>query len=993
LKTSLLIILSLCWIPEFCLAQNQAAPSRDPLLDSIEACDNRGELARSNVFARQWVDKVKLAPGKDSVDYAKALVLLSDGLMAEGPSDEVRSLLDQALQIQIRGLGPDHGDVGRTTAKMGNYYFAKEDLDLTETWWKKALTIREKAFGPESEFVATTLYNLGLLYEITDFRNSESFHRRALDIRKKVLPPEHEDIGNSLQALGNLYMNSFGDYVKAEPMFQTALEIQLKTLGPDHLYVGYTLNSLGDLYQSVGDYEKAEQFSLRSHQIIAKASGPESGEAGLLLNNLGALYQETGDFAKASFYHQKALAVHSKSEEEGTAKATTLMNLGIVNTHLGNYALAAKQFTQAQAIKARVLGKDHPSTAFVQFQLFSQYCQTGAFRKAEKEGISALNRLEKTWGETHPETMNCRNTMGILRWSEGKTEEARKWFWKNNQLGMVVLENVFPHMSERGREVFMEKASRNGKYFQSFCAAHGKRNALVSGSLYNHRLAYKGLLLNTSARWRQKAKNSGDSSLIHQYEQWENLRGQIGNLFSSTDGAERSTMDSLIEKAEILEKSLSKNLARSGGSEERKLRTWQDVRKNLKPGEAAIEMVRVQKFGVSRRVTDTTVVPKKRYNVQDLTDTIQYVALLLKKDSPYPEMILLENGNDLEGKSLKRYQNSIQHRIPDQKAYQSFWEPLGKQLKGIRRIWFSADGIYHQINLNTLQNPKTGKYILDEIDLQLVTSTKQLLPHDKVETTGKTACLVGNPDFGAPSAQPLMAGISRSASSSYYLKPNPDAHLENLPGTQQEIDSVARILERNGWNVKKLVGADANEQNVKDQEKPQILLLSTHGYFKADQTPGHNPLINSGLLLAGSEKTLRSGKAEDSEDGILTAYEAMNLNLENTELAILSACETGLGEIKNGEGVYGLQRAFQVAGARSLIMSLWKVDDDATQELMVRFYKNWLSPPAPKGGVVLAPPLGVGGPGLRAAFLKAQKELKAKYPDPYYWGAFVMVGE
>jgi len=154
------------------------------------------------------------------------------------------------------------------------------------------------------------------------------------------------------------------------------------------------------------------------------------------------------------------------------------------------------------------------------------------------------------------------------------------------------------------------------------------------------------------------------------------------------------------------------------------------------------------------------------------------------------------------------------------------------------------------------------------------------------------------------------------------------------------------------------------------------LHIATHGYFQPDNKAENNPLLRSGLMLSGAGSTIRGISNSSGEDGILTAYEAMNLNLDNTDLVILSACETGLGDIKNGEGVYGLQRAFKVAGAKTLVMSLWKVSDEATQELMVTFCKNWL----------------LSG-NKREAFLLAQKALKAKYPEPYYWGAFVMVGE
>ncbi|HRH35703.1 MAG TPA: tetratricopeptide repeat protein, partial [Catalimonadaceae bacterium] len=594
-------------------SQENLTPKRDALLDSIEACDHRGDVARSNQFARLWVEKNRLSASPDSLLYAKALVLLSDGLMDEKASDEVRALLEKALQIQVRSLGPDHGDVGRTTSKMGNFYFAMEDLKNTEIWWEKALKIREKAFGPNHKDVATTLYNLGLLYEITDFRKSELCHTRALEIRRAVLDSTHEDIGNSLQALGNLYANSFGDHLRAEPMYQESLAILIKTLGEVHSYVAYTLNSLGELYQYLGDYQKAEQFTLRSYEILCKTAGPESGETGLLLNNLGAYYQEIGDFKKAEFYHRKAFAIASKGESEGTGKATSLLNLGIVNQSLGNYSLAEKQLWESFAIKGRILGEKHPSTVFIKSQLLKNYTQTKAFAKAERMGLEALSILEKTWGETHPESLNCRNSLGILKWAEGKPNEAANWFRKNNTLNQKAIERVFPHFSEKSREVFLEKASINAAYFQSFCLAQGKKQPMWVGDLYNHRLAYKGLLMNTSARWKKTIKTSGDPSLLKVYEEWEGLRNEIGNLFSSSDTARRQSLDSLVEKADKLEKEISGKLAHKESGKKWKFRTWQEVQKALKPGEAAIEMVRLQKFGMARKGIDTSSVPNKTY--------------------------------------------------------------------------------------------------------------------------------------------------------------------------------------------------------------------------------------------------------------------------------------------------------------------------------------------------------------------------------------------
>jgi CHAT domain-containing protein len=533
-----------------------------------------------------------------------------------------------------------------------------------------------------------------------------------------------------------------------------------------------------------------------------------------------------------------------------------------------------------------------------------------------------------------------------------------------------------PSLSGKDQEHLLENEESKFQICQSFCVKAGSSLPELRGELYNQQLFFKGLLLNTSARWKQRVKTSGDLKLIRRYDEWANLQHKISNLFTSTDSTDRNGLDSLVQKAEKLEKELSQRSENFVRSEERKVRTWQEVQKSIKPGEVAIELVRVRKFGITKTLTDTSDPKKPNYRIKGLTDTVQYAALIVTKTCTQPELVLMTNGNDLEGKWYEYYSNSIRLRNNDKNSYRQFWEPISRKLKGIKKVWFSADGVYHKINPGTLKNPITGKYLSEEIELSLLGSTKDLLKVFPDESENRLACLIGNPDF-----QPgLLASSGKSRSGpemSYFYKPNPNLEISALPGTQTEVDSIASLLKREGWEVQSFSGAEASEDKVKDSYKPRVMLLSTHGFFQPDTTPGNNPLIRSGLLLTGAAKTLHEGRSDsDGEDGILTSYEAMNLNLDNTELVVLSACETGLGEIKNGEGVYGLQRAFQVAGARNLIMSLWKVNDIVTQQLMVSFFKHWLN-----------------GKSKHAAFAQAQKEIRAKYPAPYYWGGFVLLGK
>ena len=695
-----------------------------------------------------------------------------------------------------------------------------------------------------------------------------------------------------------------------------------------------------------------------------------------LLDNLGILYRALGEYAKAEAYYLQALEIRKKAlGMEHPDVATSLNNLGILYHDLGEYTKAEAYLLQSLEILKKALGMEHPDVANSLNGSGNLYSDMGEYTKAEPFYMQALEIRKKALGPEHPNMAGSLNGLGNLHRGQKNIGKAKLELNQLGALNNIFIKRYFPAMSEQGREDYLKMGSGEREGLLSFWGEEGVKMPELRGELWNHQLFYKGLLLNTSARWKQRIKTSGDKKLQQRFFEWENLQIKISKLFTSTDSTERAGLDSLVQQAEKLEKELSQRSENFGRSEERKARTWKEVQQALKPGEAAIEMVRLRHFGIAKTVTDTSNPQKPTYRVKGLTDTLRYAALILTKTSLQPELVILPQGNDLEEKYYKYYRNSVRLQQKDAESYKQYWQPIGKKLKGIKKVWFSADGVYHKINLNTLKNPATGKFLSEEMDISLLGSTKDLLKTFPDESENRLACLVGNPAFNP--GQVAMAGKSRSGPEhSYYFKPDPSMEVAALPGTQQEVDEVAGILNKQGWEVQEFAGAEASEEKVKDSYKPRVMLLSTHGFFRSDTASGSNPLLHSGLLLAGATKTLREGHSGEGEDGILTAYEAMNLNLDNTELVVLSACETGLGEIRNGEGVYGLQRAFQVAGARNLIMSLWKVDDAVTQKLMTSFFRHWLN-----------------GKSKQAAFAQAQKEIRAQHPEPYYWGAFVMLGK
>jgi CHAT domain-containing protein len=378
----------------------------------------------------------------------------------------------------------------------------------------------------------------------------------------------------------------------------------------------------------------------------------------------------------------------------------------------------------------------------------------------------------------------------------------------------------------------------------------------------------------------------------------------------------------------------------------------------------------------------------------------RYAALILTPETNNgPELVTLENGDDLENRYGRYYQNAIKQKIEDKYSYDQFWKPIQSKLTGIKKVYFSPDGVYNFINPSTLYNTTSKKYLLDELEVAVVNNTSDILVN-KPKGNLKRATLIGFPEYNkkniGPQGQVNLSSdvdyraITSDSSATRFMS---GSAVSELPGTRVEVNGIESLLQAGKFEVSKLMAADATEEKVKSLRSPDVLHIATHGFFMselANMTDGgrgitgvtaqklsENPLLRSGLLFAGAGNTILKGKEDNSrEDGILTAYEAMNLDLQNTELVVLSACETGLGQIKNGEGVYGLNRAFRAAGARSVLMSLWKVDDAATQQLMTEFYSEWLK-----------------GVNKKQALRNAQLKLRGKYSHPYYWGAFLAVGD
>lgn len=828
---------------------------------------------------------------------------------------------------------------------------------------------RQEAVDP---LLATAYNNLGLVFEERkEFDSSLYYLHLGLNARLKISSPESEMVSESYFNLGSVYARA-NDYDKAEQTLIKSLEIDLKNYGPDNAFIGGTYNQLAELSLQCGRIRIALEYYNKEALIFA--------------NNPG-----TNSFEYASIMYNKMNCFYLLNQPDS----------------MKYYLDLSSRLMAGKSLRL-------PEVAAIKRQLVRMWCRMGELKRAalvvdamEKE-LSESNDFEKF---VYPYYYHAK---AILNLYTGNPEEALKfseqavsedqtrsstyqgdiWFdqrcdilmhQKNFQRGneeMKILNkkvlgtmlNQFPSFSEKEREQYFHLVK---KFFEKYNSLLLEPKLLpgVASEAFNNQLATKAILLNYTNRWKRQMLRSGDAQLKEDFVLWQKMKADVQKVVDQADNTQAKKIDSLNEALNKIEKRLSSRSELFARKTDKQIVTWQEVQKKLKKNEAVVELIRFRPYDFQTSF--------------EFKEKAYYAALIItKKTLQDPEVVIFPDGDLLEGRVIKNYRISVTLQQEDTMSYNALWKPLQTKLKGIKKVYVSPDGIFNLINFNTLRNPATGKYLIEEIDLRKVSNSRDLVMIKEKTVPSQYASIIGGPDFKAAASDvsPSKSNNVAVEKSYYSLSLERGMTLSNLPGALEEARNLERLFKEKNWQVDYFVGAAASEENLKHTIKPKVLHIATHGYFQKDLTGNdnfqstENPLTRSGLLLAGAATTLKNRDekiiTENREDGILTAYEAMDLNLENTELVVLSACETGLGEVQNGEGVYGLQRAFQVAGAQAVIVSLWKVDDEVTQKLMKLFYTIWLS-----------------GKSKEESFHTAQLKIKTEHPHPYYWGAFVLVGQ
>lgn len=872
--------------------------------------------------------------GNESPDYLGALGSIAIVYQGQGKYDKAEEII-LALLNYFKGQNKDKEQINTMQNNLGELYRNMGDYERAEP----ALMEAVKTAPENSLAIATSLNNLALVQKaIGKYAEAEVSYKKAIDAYKFQNKTNHPDYTNPVNNLGELY-RTMGRTQEAANAFMEVIEIRKKLLGTDHPNYANALNNLALLESEVGYYEDAEKHFLECTIIYKKILGEQHRFYANALNNLAFVYKATGKIEKAKETYEECLRLAKESVGENSDKYAIYLG-GLAGTYrmMNKYDQAIPLIIKSLEILKNKLGENHYDYIDTEYNLAEVYRESGNFIESKKHYLNSIK--------------------GFL----------------------FLIETYFPSLGEKEKTDFYFRVSSAFETFNSF-VIQMKTVPIAIGipkeshddlveRMYDNQLVIKSLLLKETGKVKIQVAQSGDKKLKEDYEELLKLRETIVQQYRLTSedlveiGVDLPAME---KQANELEQKIT-SVSNIAIKKKEDTKSWKDIQQKLKTDECVIEMVRTE-----------------FYNKGRWTDSVCYSAMVIDKICKSPKFVFINNGNDLDSKIASSYRSLIKSKANDETSYDALWKPLKEAIGAAKKIYFSPDGVYQQVNIYTLKNSETKKYLIEEANIVLLTNSQDLL-ETIAASTFKTAEIFSYPDYD-------FIASTAEVKSSEPLSRYGFSNLAELPGTKIEADSITKILKSKNWKVNEHLQAQATEEAIKKIQNPKILHIATHGFFLQDvddnasvvmgmqaKIAKGNPLLRSGLMMAGSAAIARDSMVDNTtDDGILTAYEAANMNLTQTDLVVLSACETGLGEMKNSQGVYGLQRAFMVAGAKSVIMSLWVVDDFATQELMSNFYREWIKDPSAEN--------------RQKAFQTAQLKLKKRFPEPYYWGAFVMVGK
>ena len=897
-----------------------------------------------------------------TLDDAKSYSATAYKYYQDGNYPKALEFHAKALNIREKVLGKDHPDTANSYNSIGYVYSDMGDYPKALDFYTKALNIREKVLGKDHPDTANSYNNIGSVYNyMGDYPKALEFYTKALNIREKVLDKDHPTTANSYNNIGYVY-NYMGDYPKALEFYSKALDIYEKVLGKDHPDTANSYNSIGYVYSDMGDYPKALEFYAKALNIREKVLGKDHPGTASNYNNIGYVYSSMGDYAKALEFHTKALDIDEKvlgKDHPGTASSYN--NIGNVYGYIGDYPKALEFLTKALDIDEKVLGKDHPGTASSYNNIGSVYYRMGDYTKALDFYTKALNIQEKVLGKDHPDTVTSYNNIGQVYsimgdYSEGYSYSKKAYyaFKLNRDRNFEILSNEQKKRFLEANNNFLPKLLKSGYSYQQTT----KDKKALSQEIYEIFINDKGILLDDENTIAMLKNISQDKNLISKIDSLDSLKRAYAKLAGTMPKPEeaKSYQEKLkalgedIEKVEIEIAKISPKFKQELGIKDLKL---SDLTSLLKPNELFVDIGYYDKNYYIFSVDKSGEVKFEKLNDKD-SDTVNTTIKEFRAD--IDKIINATDANS--SKVLKELYSIV------------ITNGIGDRIDKFNSLIISTDGALRLLPFEALMDG--DKYLIESKQIHYTPSAKEFIRTHKfnIKDEGKDITMFSDPNYESKSGKSMeMVADTPNVNKAVQTRSIKNmGTFKRLRGFKKEEE----VLQSSFNGVKLFSRENANEENILRVKSPKILHITTHGYFISDENIT-NPMLKSGVALSGAN----IGIKQQTGEGLVNALKLSGLSLDGTDLVVLSACETGLVDVKDTSSVASLPKTFIQAGSKNVLMSLWSVDDNSTVELMKEFYTDTKGNEKKFNEV------------LRNAKIKMIKEGK----HPFYWAAFIMSGE
>jgi CHAT domain-containing protein/Tfp pilus assembly protein PilF len=1000
-----------------CRILRRAGAEKGPLYPLCLAALAKVYLARGAYGRAEELYKQALAVPQQTQDGSTIILEeLGQLYLAMDAPARARPLLEKALEVRRQAGEERHPRYVATLNNLGLVYSSLGEYEKAETFLEKSSRITRETVGEKSPDYATALNSLALLYsDLGLHARAETLLLRARDVTRQALGEKHPDYSVRLHNLA-LHYDAIGDYARAEQLFRESLRIREQALGKDHPTCASSLQGLALLYVALGAPARAEPLLVRALEIEKRSEGETTSYAGDL-TNLAQVYQRLGDHRKVEDLLRRALAIYRRERgERHNITGTILNSLAMFYLDTGRLDQAESLFRKALEVKKQALGADHREYAILLHNLARVQQRRGDLARAEAALVEASEITRKAVGENHPSLAISLEALAVLYAGQGRWDGATRAFDRARHTLSAHAARVLPGLSELEQLVYLHKEDRPILHNALSLAFHRRTDPGLAERSAAWLLNGKALTQEVLAENARLVRAGAGPELSAPFKELLVVRRQLANLTFTPaprgqEADRRQRLARLVEREEQLVKQLGWEAGRLVRSQ-----PWVDlarVRSALPVNAVLIDLFKLDVHDFPPRNWPRPVGP--RYVAWVVPAAGQGQVQLIDLG----EAAVLEAAVKAARQALQAAPAALKargERAAEKEARAALQglsrfllQPLARHIDRAEHWVISPDAALWLVPWAALPLAD-GSYAIEKHPISHVVSGRDLVLPPRKGATG-APLILADPDFDRRpprASQGRTAVLGRGSAVSAERLPL----FARLPGTAAEARAIAPLLKRLAGNEPVVrTGKEAREEVIKAARQPRLVVLSTHGFFLEDQEdaivplPGphaargiklveqeqprsrkrqgkvlENPLLRCGLALAGANHRLQT--PEGNDDGILTGLEIVGIDLRGTELVVLSACETGLGRVRNGEGVAGLRQAFQLAGARAVLATLWQIPDAETTELMQGFFAHLAS----KQNKAEA---------LRQAQLDliGKRRTRGKSAHPFYWAAFTLTGQ